>query len=57
MLAELGVTRELLRTGLSQLLPELLRNLEQAGLLDAIIRRLLVEFYASDEMRAVLDAL
>lgn len=57
VLAELGVTRELLRTGLSQLLPELLRNLEQAGLLDAIIRRLLVEFYASDEMRAVLDAL
>lgn len=56
ILDELGVTSELLRTVCSQTLPGLLKQLDHAGVLDKILRRLLVDFYSSAQARAVLES-
>lgn len=56
ILDELGVTSELLRTVCSQTLPGLLKQLDNAGVLERMLRRLLVDFYSSPEARSVLES-
>lgn len=55
VLKDLGVTPDLWRTVLSQLLPEILSQLEAAGALRAILERLLDDFYASDTLIEILE--
>ncbi len=54
ILDEVGVTPDLWRTVLSQILPEVLQNLESAGVLRGMLERLLDDFYASEELQAIL---
>ncbi len=54
ILDEIGVTPDLWRTVLSQVLPEVLQNLESAGVLRGMLERLLDDFYASDALQQVL---
>ncbi len=55
ILDEVGVTPDLWRTVLSQILPEVLQNLESAGVLRGMLERLLDDFYASDELQQALS--
>ncbi|MGB1557595.1 MAG: hypothetical protein ACPHCJ_07385 [Oceanococcaceae bacterium] len=54
VLQEIGVTRDLLRGALNQLLPELLKNLGRSGALESVARRLLEDFYASEAVQAIV---
>lgn len=55
VLNDLGVTPDLWRTVLSQVLPEIFSKLEAAGALQTILERLLDDFYRSDSLAAILD--